>query len=44
MVEDFKQAIMEKPIVSVTFVIVGVVIGYFVGPMIKKLFKKGGSW
>ena len=40
MVEDFKNTIMEKPLVSATMVIVGVVIGYFVSPVIKKFLKR----
>lgn len=42
MVEDFKQTLMEKPLVSATMVILGVVIGVFVGRLkfIRKLFKK----
>lgn len=40
MVEDFKSTLMEKPLVSATMVIVGVVIGYFIAPMIKKLIKR----
>lgn len=40
MVEDFKSTLMEKPLVSATMVIVGVVIGYFISPMIKKLLKR----
>lgn len=40
MVEDFKSTLMEKPLVSAIMVVVGVVIGYFIAPMIKKFVKR----
>lgn len=39
MVEDFKQTIMEKPVVSAIMVIIGVVVGFFVSPWIRKKLK-----
>lgn len=39
MIEDFKNTLMEKPIVSASMVIIGVVIGFFASPWLRKVFK-----
>lgn len=44
LMDDLKSTFTEKPVVGAIIVVVGIVVGYFLRPVINKVIGKGKGW